>query len=142
MKRTTYALIAATLMAALLVVVTPLALAAPSGQTRQPLNIGVIGPFDGPTAEGVTLALQRFSAQGVFTTPDGISYTLSVITADATTPQQVAEAITELKKNKAVAIFGPDDDQLVEASMAALQAAGIPIFTAATATTIKGGGLV
>jgi ABC-type sugar transport system substrate-binding protein len=142
MLRKKFAIVVATLIVALIAFVTPLALAATPRQTRQPLNIGVIGPFDGPTAEGVTLALQRFSAQGVFTTPDGASYTLSVITADATTPQQVTDAITELKKNKVIAIFGPNDDALVEKSMSALQAAGIPVFTDATAIAIKGGGLV
>src|SRR4029453_6818809 len=101
----------------------------PPKQVQQSLNIGVIGPFDGPTAEGVTLALQRFSAQEPFSTPDGTRYTLSVITADATTPQQVTDAITELKKNNVIAIFAPNNDKLVEDSMAALQAAGIPIFT-------------
>jgi ABC-type branched-subunit amino acid transport system substrate-binding protein len=143
MIRTKHAFVVAMWIVALTIVfVTPLALAAPPKQARQPLNIGVIGPFDGPTAEGVTLALRRFSAQGVFTTPDGVSYTLSVITADANTPQQVTDAIAELKKNKVIAIFGPNDDKLVEDSMSALQAAGIPIFTDATATAIKGGGLV
>ena len=142
MLRKKSAIVVATLIVALIAFVTPLALASTPRQTRQPLNIGVIGPFDGPTAEGVTLALQRFSAQGVFTTPDGASYTLSVITADANTPQQVADAITDLKKNNVIAIFGPNDDKLVEDSMSALQAAGIPVFTDATATAIKGGGLV
>ena len=84
--------------------------------------------------------MERFSAQGVFKTPDGVNYTLAVITADATTPQQVAAAITELKKNKAIPNFGPDDDQLVEASMSALQAAGVPVFTAAIGTAMKGSG--
>ena len=137
-----FRILIATLIVAAIVFVTPLALTASPRQNRQPLNIGVIGPFDGPTAEGVTLALRRFSAQGEFTTPDGVSYTLSVITADANTPQQVTEAITELKKNNVVAIFGPSDDKLVEDSMSALQAAAIPVFTDATATAIKGGGLI
>ncbi len=142
MLRKKFPVVAAAVIVALIALVTPLALAAPHTQTRQTLNIGVIGPFDGPTAEGVTLALQRFSAQGIFTTPDGTSYTLSVITADATTAQEVTDAITKLKKDNVIAIFAPDDDKLVEQSMAALQAAGVPVFTGATATTVKGGGLV
>jgi ABC-type branched-subunit amino acid transport system substrate-binding protein/uncharacterized protein YraI len=143
MTRTRFAVAVATLIAALTVIfVTPLARAAPLPQTRQRLNIGVIGPFDGPTAEGVTLALQRFSAQGVFTTPDGATYTLSVITADATTPQQVTDAITELKANKVIAIFGPNNDTLTAASIPALQAAGIPIFTDATTTAFQTSGLI
>src|SRR5579859_2106195 len=142
MIRTRSAIVGATMLVALMVVVAPLSLAAKSLQTRQPLNIGVIGPFDGPTAEGVTLALQRFSAQGVFTTPDGVGHTLSVITRDANTPQQVKDAITELKKNNVFAIFGPDDDTLVAASLPSLTAAGVPVFTGATATALQTSGLI
>ncbi len=142
MLRQKLPIVAAALIVALIAFVTPLALAAPYRQTRPTLNIGVIGPFDGPTAEGVTLALQRFSAQGVFTTPDGTSYTLAVITADATTAQEVTDAITKLKNDHVIAIFAPDDDKLVVDSMPALQAAGIPVFTGATANAVKGGGLV
>ena len=112
-----FPLVVAILMAALLTLtltsVTPLVRAAPPSQT---LNIGVIGPFDGPTAEGVTLALQRFSAQGPFTTPDGATYTLAVITADATTPQEVSTAITQLKRQNAIAIFGPPLQLLFQTS--------------------------
>jgi ABC-type branched-subunit amino acid transport system substrate-binding protein len=125
-----------------LLLAQPLASIAQTTQLPQPLNIGVIGPANGPTAQGVILALLRFSAQGVFVTADGTSYALSVITADATTPQQVTEAIATLKKSNVVAIFGPDNDKLVMDSMNDLQAAGIPIFTDATSTEIKSGGLV
>lgn len=130
------------LLLAILLLAQPLASVAQTAQLPQALNIGVIGPANGPTAEGVILAIRRFSAQGVFSTADGTTYTLSVITAEASTPQQVAEAITTLKKSNVVAIFGPGDDNLVGNSMIDLQAAGIPIFTDATSTDIKPGGLV
>lgn len=122
--------------------VTPQALAAPRPQATQPINIGIIGSFDGATAQGVTLAIRRFSAQGPVTTPDGITHTLSVVTAEATTPDEVATAITQLKTNNVVAIFGPDDDQLVIDSLSALQGAGVPIFTSATSTAIQSDGLL
>ncbi len=142
MLRKKFPIVIAGLLVALIAVVNPLALAAPHKQTAQILTIGVIGPYDGPTAEGVTLALKRFSAQGVFTTPDGVSYTFSVIAVNASTVQEVADAITKLKKNNVIAIFAPDDDKLVMDSMSALQAAGVPVFTGATTNAIQSGGMV
>src|SRR5260221_2312163 len=120
-------------------------LATPSlakSQTPQVLNIGVIGAFDSPTAEGVALAVQRISRLGPLTTPDGKAYTLAVVTADATTPQEVFDALTKLKQSNVVAIFGPDDDALAQASLAALTGAGVPVFTGATANAIPGGNLL
>jgi len=133
-----YPIVVATVIAALVAFVMPLA----ARQAGQPLNIGVIGPYNGSTAEGVSLALKRFSSQSALTTPDGATHTLSVIAIDATTPQEVADAITTLKNNNVIAIFGPSDDQLVMDSMAVLQAAAVPIFTGATGTAVKGGGLI
>src|SRR5579885_1721169 len=95
-KKTFLLLLTVALIMAVIGLIAPLTVIAAPAQV---LNIGVIGQFDSPVAEGVTLALRRFSAQGIFTTPDGKSYTLSVITANATTPQQVSDAITELKKS-------------------------------------------
>jgi len=135
-------LLAATLVVALIASVSQLAIASPPRQNPKILNIGVIGPFDGPTALGVTLAVQRVSSLGPLTTPDGTAYTLGVMTADASKPEEVTGAITRLKASGVVAIFGPDDDKLTQDTMPALQAAGIPIFTAATATNIKPGGLI
>src|SRR5262249_902140 len=135
-------LLAAMLVMALIASVSQLAIASPPKQNPKMLNIGVIGAFDSPTALGVTLAVQRVSSLGPLTTPDGTQYTLGVITADATKPDEVTGAITKLKASSVVAIFGPDDDKLTKDSMPALQAAGIPIFTAATATNVKPGGLI
>jgi ABC-type branched-subunit amino acid transport system substrate-binding protein len=135
-------LVATALVVAFATTATSLVSAAPEQQTQKPLYIGVIGPFDGPTAEGVTLAFKRVSAQGVFTTPDGVGHTLAVITADATTPQQVTDAVAQFKNNNTVAIFGPDDSALFKASEATLQAANIPVFTSAASNVIKGSGLL
>src|SRR5579859_4307030 len=111
-------------------------------QTPQPLYFGVIGAADSPTALGVTLAVQRVSALGALTTPDGNSYTVKVVTADAANATDVANAITQLKKNNLAAIFGPDDDKLLTDSLPALQSAGVPVFTGATTMAFKGSGLL
>src|SRR5438128_752041 len=96
--RVSFAILA--IVVALIAAVLPLA--SPSlarSQTPQVLNIGVIGTFDSPSAEGVALAIQRISRLGPLTTPDGKAYTLAVVTADATTPQEVFDALTKLKQS-------------------------------------------
>ncbi|MEP7287478.1 MAG: ABC transporter substrate-binding protein [Chloroflexota bacterium] len=115
---------------------------APRNQTAQVLNIGVLGASDSPTAQGVILAVQRFNAQGALATAGGTAYTLAVVTANATTAQEMPAALDNLKKNNVVAIFGPDDDKLATDSLPALNGAGVPIFTAATTLAVKGGGLL
>ncbi len=142
MLRKKFSIGMATLVVAISVMVMPMALAAPAQQTLETLTIGVIGPFNGPTAEGVSLAVKRVSAQGVFTTPDGVSHKLATLAIDASTPQQVTDALNTFKQNKVVAIFAPNDDQLIVDSMTALQAANVPVFTGATGTIVKGGGLI
>lgn len=133
----------AIIFVALLISISSLVLASPrSAQTSQPLNIGVIGPADGPTALGVTLAAQRINAAGGITGPDGTVYTLAVVTANAGNAPDVGNAITTLKKSNTVAIFGPDDDKLVLDSLSALNGAGVPVFTGATTTAVKGGNLI
>src|SRR5258708_32556027 len=113
-----------------------------SAQAPQPLYYGVIGAPDSPTAFGVSLAVQRLSEKGALVTPDGNSYTLKVVTAEASSAADVANAITELKKNNLAAIFGPDDDKLFMDSLPALQSAGVPIFTGAITTALKASGMI
>src|SRR5947209_7638217 len=89
----------ATLIAAVaMIATTSLAFASsphtvPRQNNPQLLNIGVIGPFDGPTAQGVTLAVQRLSNIGPTITPDGTAYTPAVIAIDASTPEQVTSTV-------------------------------------------------
>src|SRR5258706_667078 len=130
---------------ALLISVSSSILAAPrhaAGQAPQILNIAVIGAADGPTALGVTLAVQRINAAGAVAAPDGTAYTLTVVTAGASNAADVGNAITTLKKSNVVAIFGPDDDALAVSSLDALNGAGVPVFTGATTTALKTGNLV
>ncbi len=132
-----------TVVASLLVVVLLASVtvyAAPFRQTPQELRIGVIGTFDSPTAQGISLAVERFNAKGPVNGPGNATYTLSVITADAKTADDVGNAIKQLKQSNAVAIFGPDDGPTLLAASAALKASGLPVFTAATTTEFKGGG--
>jgi ABC-type branched-subunit amino acid transport system substrate-binding protein len=135
----------ALILVAFLISITSFVLASPRSalvQAPQPLNIGVIGPDDGPTAFGVRLAVQRINAVGPVTGPDGTAYSLAVVTADAGNAADVGNAITTLKKSNVVAIFGPDDDKLAVDSLSALGGAGVPVFTGATTTALKGGNLV
>src|ERR1041385_374095 len=131
---------------ALLISVSSSILALPhhalAAQAPQILNIGVIGPADGPTTLGVTLAVQRINAGGAVAAPDGTAYTLKVVSADAANPTDVGNAITTLKKSGVVAIFGPDDDKLALASQDALNGAGVPIFTGASSTAFKTGNFI
>src|SRR5258706_4519857 len=130
---------------ALLISVSSSILASPrhaAAQAPQIINIGVIGEADGPTALGVTLAVQRINAAGSVTAPDGTAYTLAVVTAGASNAADVGNAITTLKKGNVAAIFGPDDDALAVSSLDALNGAGVPVFTGATTTALKTGNLV
>src|SRR5258708_10611645 len=111
-------------------------------QTPTPLAIGVIGLPDSPTAFGVTLAIQRIKAQGPLTLPDGSEVTLNVTTQDAPTAADVGTAITELKKNNVIAIFGPDDDAVPLGTLQPLNTSTLPVFTGATTTALKPGGLI
>ncbi|MCC7447996.1 MAG: ABC transporter substrate-binding protein [Anaerolineae bacterium] len=132
-----------TVIASLLVVIllaSVSAYAAPLRQTPQELRIGVIGAFDSPTAQGVSLAVERINARGPVNGPGNTTYSLSVITAEATTAEDVGSAINQLKQNNAVAIFGPDDSPTLLASSEALRGSGLPVFTAATTTEFKGSG--
>ncbi len=125
-----------------IIVLTAGLLTTAKAQNPQALNIGVIGPFDGPTAQGVSLAIERINGQGPITGPNGVTYAVSVIAADAQTPDEVTTALSQLKQNNVVAIFGPDDDRLAAASLSALSSAGVPVFLGATSTAIKTGGTI
>ncbi len=131
---------------AVLASITSLAQASPpkwlAVQNPQALNIGVIGPFDGPTAQGVSLAVERLSASGPITGPGGATYTFTIVPADAKTPDAVASAVARLKDSQVVAIFGPDEDSLAAKSIDALNGAGVPVFTGSTSTAVKAGGSI
>src|SRR5690349_9557187 len=94
------AVIASLLVVVLLASVS--AYAAPFRQTPQELRIGVIGAFDSPTAQGVSLAVERINARGPINGTNNATYTLSVITAEAATAEDVGNAINQLKQNNAV----------------------------------------
>ncbi len=140
------AVAAATLIIALLASLTSLIFASPlksaGMQTPQTLNIGVIGPFSGPTAQGVSLAIERITASGPVSGPGGVVYNPAVVAVDAKTRDEVGNAIKQLKQSNVVAIFGPDDDRLAVQSNSALSDAGVPVFTGVTTTAFKTSGFV
>lgn len=110
-----------------------------AAQTPKPLVLGVIG-IDSATAHGVQLAASRFNARGNTVTPDGTAYRVEVASRDASNPTEISAAIESLKQAGAVAIFGPDNDDLAIASANTLLGAGIPVFTSATSQAVSTGG--
>ena len=142
MNRNRFVLIAAALILSLVVSISSAAFATPSRQSPQSLKIGVIGPIDGPTAQGVALAIQRLTGKGPLDGPGGAKFTFTIEAATAKTPDDVKKALAQLKGDSVVAIFGPDDDQLAEASSNALASIGLPVFTGAGSTKVKTSGMV
>ncbi len=111
-------------------------------QGSKPLNIGIIGKLTNATAHGVELAVERFNQQGNITTPDGGVFKLTIIAQDAATADDVGNAITTLKNQGVVAIFGPDDATLALASLNTLNNAGVPVFTSVQDPAVTTGGLL
>lgn len=110
-----------------------------AAQAPKTLVLGVIG-VDSPTAHGVQLTVERFNARGNTVTPDGTAYRLEVQARDASNPNEVATAVTSLRQSNAIAIFGPDNDELAQASVNVLLGAGAPVFTSATSPAVSTGG--
>lgn len=113
----------------------------PARAQAQTLPIGVIGDFDGQTALGVSLAIERLKATGV-TGPNGVSYEPTIVAVEGRTQDEVTNAITSLKSLGVVAIFGPEDDLVATASQAALSGAGVPVFTPVTSSAFAASNLV
>lgn len=124
-------------VAALVTGVTPTRAALYQGS--QTLTIGVIGPVDGPTLRGVSLAVDEANARGV-TLPTGEPFTLQVVAIDA--GDQVEAAIRQLVQTNVVALFGPDDNASAVANIVAMSTADVPVFTAATSTDVRTGGFL
>lgn len=110
--------------------------------TPKTLAIGVISGRNSQTSFGIQLAVARFNGRGNTVTPDGTNYKLAVEERDANSPTEVAAAISELKTKGVLAIFGPDIDELAQASQNTLLAAGLPVFTAATSPDVQTTGSV
>ncbi|HRE48190.1 MAG TPA: ABC transporter substrate-binding protein [Aggregatilineales bacterium] len=108
-------------------------------QAGQTLTIGVIGAIDGPTLRGVSLLTEQANAAGL-TLPNGTPYNLRVVAVDA--GGAVQAAVDQLKQLGAIAIFGPDEDQLAADSSIILSVSGVPVFTGATSSIVRVGGFV
>ncbi len=108
--------------------------------TPKTLVLGVVSGVNSPTANGVALAVARFNARGNTVTPDGTAYTLSLAAQDANTAAEVTSAITTLKAANAAVIFGPDREDLAQASATTMLSVGVPILTAATTSAVATGG--
>lgn len=130
------------LLLALLLAFSSVGLLVVRAQASKPLIIGVIAGRSSQTSRGVQLAVSRFNARGVTITPDGQAHTLVVEERDANTPAEVATNINDLKSRGAIAIFGPDIDELAQASQNTLLAAGVPVFIAATSPNVQTTGAV
>jgi ABC-type branched-subunit amino acid transport system substrate-binding protein len=112
-----------------------------AAQTNKTMLLGVIG-INSAAARGVELAAHRFNARGNTVTPDGTAYQIGVKAIDATTADEVRDAVNQFKQDGAVAVFGPDRDDLAAASVGVLQGAGLPIYTASASTSVATGGLL
>jgi len=106
----------------------------------QIVTIGVIGPVDGSTLHGVSLAVDQVNAANM-KLATGVVFNLSVAIVDASA-DQVPAAVSQLKDRGVAAIFGPDDNSAAVRNLQAMSAAGIPIFTSATSADVRPGGFV
>lgn len=109
---------------------------AQQAQQVQTFSVGIIGPSDGPTAQGFALALEQANASGQLVLPDGQRFTLAAIVANARSPQEVATVVGQFRQSGIVAIFGPDDNLLMSQSFDTILGAGVPVFSAATSRVI------
>jgi branched-chain amino acid transport system substrate-binding protein len=118
------------------------ALAALPRQAAQTFNVGIIGPFSSPAAQGVFLALEQANANETLFLPGNRPFKLDFRVIEARTPEEVGSAISRLKQENVVAIIGPDNDTLATGAQAALAGARLPVFVGATGNSVKVGGNV
>lgn len=105
-------------------------------RAQNTIKLGVIGDEDSPTFRGVSLAVDEANQV------EGATVQYEVLTAPATTAEEVSTALDDLNEAEVLAIFGPDDDALAIAGLSSLATAGVPVFSGATDTTFRPGGFV
>lgn len=97
------------------------------------LRIGVIDFADGSMLKGALLAAEHINASGQISAADGTPISLTVVD---TPPDNMEIAIANMKQSNAIAVIGPETDDLLSNYISQLQALNIPILTPATSDTV------
>ena len=97
------------------------------------LRIGVIDSPDGSMVKGARLAARQINDQGGITGADGTVFSLTVVD---TPPDNMQIAIANMRQASAIAVIGPETDDLVASNIARLQELSLPIITPATGDTV------
>ena len=97
------------------------------------LRIGVIDFADGSLRKGALLAADHINASGQLRALDGTPIHLTVVDSP---PDNMEIAIANMRQSNAIAVIGPETDNLLSAYMSQLQALDVPIMTPATGDTV------
>ena len=98
------------------------------------LRVGYAGPPDDDMARGMELAALQVNGAGGVTAPDGRDYTYEILYPETpiTEPAQIGGVLTSLSNSGAVAVFGPNDPELVNPVIPVLANAQVPVITGVT----------
>ncbi|MDE2637028.1 MAG: ABC transporter substrate-binding protein [Chloroflexota bacterium] len=97
------------------------------------LRIGVIDFADGSMLKGALLAAEHINASDQLSAADGTAINLAVVN---TPPDNMEIAIANMRQANAIAVIGPETEDLLSAYMSQLQALNVPIMTPATGDTV------
>lgn len=97
------------------------------------LRIGVIDFADGSMLKGALLAADHINADRQLSAADGSAIILTVVD---TPPDNMEIAIANMRQSNAIAVIGPETDDLLTGYISQLQALDVPIMTPATGDTV------
>lgn len=104
------------------------------------LTIALIAATDGPTEvtalnieHAAELAVREINDLGGVIGPDGVYYTFTLHTYEATTPADTAQAIQQALDDGAIAILGPDSYAQIAGNLPLTGVSGVPQIVSATA---------
>ena len=97
------------------------------------LRIGVIDFADGSILKGALLAAEHINASGQLRAAEGSAIQLIVV---VTSPDNMEIAVANMRQSNAIAVIGPESDDLLSTYMSQLQALDVPIMTPATGDTV------
>jgi branched-chain amino acid transport system substrate-binding protein len=114
-----------------------------SEATQDNLTLALIAALDGPTEtaarqieQAAELAVRQINDGGGVIGQDGVRYTFTLRTYEATTPAQTVEAVQKALEAGAVAILGPDSNtQIVNLPLTGLS--GVPQLVSASSATLE-----
>ncbi|MCI0709615.1 MAG: SH3 domain-containing protein [Chloroflexi bacterium] len=105
-----------------------------NAQGENILRVGYAGQPDDDMARGMTLAAQQVNSAGGVTAPDDRDYTYEILYPETpiTDPADIGGVLTSLANSGAIAIFGPNDPELVNPVIPVLTNAQVPVLTGVT----------